>query len=58
MTIKNMNEPMIQKLWSTGDSLVVTIPKTIIKEYNLKEGQRIGINIIFKEQKKEEAKQK
>lgn len=48
---KVIQQPLIQKIWRSGNALVITIPNDVIKKYNLKEGQRIGVNIPFKEQK-------
>ena len=51
-SIKNWGKTMekeiklIQKVWETGKSKVVTIPDDVIKEQNIKKGDRIAITIM------------
>lgn len=33
------------KLWNTGNAMVITIPSTIVKKYNLKKGEFVEITI-------------
>lgn len=40
-----MRREIDTKLWKTGNSYVITIPKNIIKRWRLKEGEELNIVI-------------
>lgn len=41
-----MQQELIQKVWKTGNSNVVSIPSDIMRDMNISVGQRVKLNII------------